>query len=949
MRCQDSRVPLIRALPRLVHLTPVLIGLVVASPAEGQWPIKEFEVLNVEPLRDLSSGGNAVAEYLDDLIVELARISPWDFEAHGGRTVPLDPDTKAKLEDHLSKTAYLLESWGFPAPRLQPVVETEDGRKAYRVFLVSGLGEDAGNYHHPICWRTRLGVLDHESGAEAIIRLDAEDVLSSMGTGSGIRGPGALKVLSHELFHAVEWATPFYEGAACEGVVGGWITEGAADAIGYDVVRTLGIAGQDDSDAWGARSYSRPLALPSAYDTEAMKNYRYTTSSFWRYLAEFEAIGRAPGPAPGPVDYHSLSSFLSGKPAARDCVEAGDPCDAELEYLHEWLSTHYPGDGLRDIYPRFVGVFAQYGAHRLSAALGGETPEDRNLLWNNWGFRSGCEWVELKNAPDGLRQEGVFSLRDVAAECWEIRPQSFGHPVAVEIEVRGERREGMLRQLLGVDARGGSASSGGVTVDTAFVVPDHRGGFRSLWVLPFEDGAATPFLLANVAKTPWLTRPLQDLTITFTALEPFATITSINSTPGPSGADVDQPTEVRFDRGLQGVVTDVADLYPHDPGLAEPCILRVQGLSNSDGDQLAFGMDLEGPISPSEYPVANGSQVEYQGRDPWPPGMPVVHFGLGPGNPLSGGAYQAFLGTAGTLTLTSVSGRFVQGILDVSGENRLAKRIAMGDPPPPVYVPNATIRVEFGLVMRDPGDPVNDSGVVGCLMSGGGGGRSTPGSTGPVSGPASGPPSDTAPSSKDPSDESGDTRSGGAGGAPVAGGGGSGPDSADAPADEAESAGRPSEAAGNALGPGETRWVSVRAEGRPDLSFRGSDLDGSAGAQFSCFGTAGPASVSLFNSASGQTATLGMNVVTTAGIAEGATGTFRIDQVQFIVGGGSLDWQGPVNLEISRQNASKDPGARRVMGRIVGLSVVDRETRAVIPIEAEFDVNAACAPFGRTD
>jgi len=38
---------------------------------------------------------------------------------------------------------------------------------------------------------------------------------------------------------------------------------------------------------------------------------------------------------------------------------------------------------------------------------------------------------------------------------------------------------------------------------------------------------------------------------------------------------------------------------------------------------------------------------------------------------------------------------------------------------------------------------------------------------------------------------------------------------------------------------------------------------------------------------------------------------------------------------------------RRVAGQILGLSVADRESGALMPVDAEFDINAACAPFGR--
>jgi hypothetical protein len=137
----------------------------------------------------------------------------------------------------------------------------------------------------------------------------------------------------------------------------------------------------------------------------------------------------------------------------------------------------------------------------------------------------------------------------------------------------------------------------------------------------------------------------------------------------------------------------------------------------------------------------------------------------------------------------------------------------------------------------------------------------------------------------------------------------------------------------------------MQAEGRPDLSFSGSDVNGSASVAFSCFGTAG-AHVTLYRGESVQTAELGLDAITYTGIAEGATGSYRIDQAAFVVGADVWNTRGSATLEISRHDASSDPAARRVAGRIVGLNIVNPDGPD-IPIEAEFDVNAACTPFER--
>jgi hypothetical protein len=472
-----------------------------------------------------------------------------------------------------------------------------------------------------------------------------------------------------------------------------------------------------------------------------------------------------------------------------------------------------------------------------------------------------------------------------------------------------------------------------VSVQEAIVeVNQMTGEPRARFMFPFHNGEQTPFLLVNVAHDAQTTTPIENMPIRFTVVRSYATITSMT---GPSGADVDQPLGMVFDNVTPGVLIDAAiTRYNYDPRLTEPCVLRKLGLSNARGDGLSFMLDHEGPIGPGEYPVADATQHRYP--DPLPPGQVSAAFVLGFLNQPPAQQLQQFVGVAGTLTVQSVSGLLVTGVLDVVGENKRAKLIRQGlEEPPANYLPGAVIRVEFGLVMHDPGDPVNNSAAYDCLSSEASESQAATGSA-PTSGRPGG-------SESDPARDAGGTSSDGARGnaqddSPQSGTEATFPDSAAGPV-------RPSKADVASLGPGEARWILVEAEGRSDLSFYGSDVDGSAGAAFSCYGADNPALLSLFKGASAQTAELGLSVITAAGIPEGATGAYRIDQATYLFGGGTLSWRGPASLELSRHDASTDPGARRIVGRIVGLSVLDHQTRAPIPIRAEFDVNAACAPF----
>ncbi|MDP2584769.1 MAG: hypothetical protein Q8W47_11895 [Candidatus Palauibacterales bacterium] len=905
-------------------LIVVLALLIVSGTLRAQWSTKDFQALNVEPAGEVPLG--AFVTLLRQADIDLD--NPFDLDLW--RTVPLSATTRLALETYLHDVAVRLEEWGFPEPALEPVVELDGGRRVYRVYLVRDIPYEGAT---PSGEYIPLGCLPSN---EPVLLLDADEILDESGavTASG------LSTIGHELFHAVQGGAPFFGRSltSCEDV-GHWILEGQAEAVGWDLVRTLRPVdvSSEGMDVWGPRSYSKRLPVPRRDLSVQGGGSAYETASFWRYLAEYRALGHPPGPEVSPVDYSYMAAMLKRGPVRRDCHDSGDSCASELRWLDLGLQTTL-GMTLRRLYPRFLDALGLYGERRAGNQEAWEEAVF-NLPHRDQG--PGCEHVYLTPDPERrVVHDVVARFEKVAAECWSVFVEGFEDDVTVEVEVKGPPGATALSDLAAVVA------GPPIEVDTAVVrVDPGTGQPRVTWWTEVPQAQARLFILTNVAPDPVRTTEMTNLPITFTAVEPFAEITSITSSPGPSGADVDRPLEVRFDKGLQGVVSDAATMGRYDPALAEPCMLRVPGLSNAAGDGLSFGMDHEGPIGPGVYPVADHRRIGI--REPLPAGRVDAVFRLGFLNQPPAEQLQEFVSTAGTLTLELVSGRFVVGTLEVVGENSRARDIALGRKEPPAnYLPNAVIRVEFGLLMSDPGEPVRNSGARDCLtsispgpqtVSGNGGGPAEPiqpgaddpDDPGPPDAPdASAPPgASLAPSTDEPEEPGAD------------------------PSTDARAAsgadGRPSDAATAALGPGKARWVSVRVKGRPDLSFRGSDLDGSAGAEFGCFGTAGPASLGLHPGPSGRTASLGLMVISSPGIAEGATGSFPLDQVLYVVGGGTLGWRGPATLEIRRHEASTDRGSRRLAGRILGLSVIDRATGARLPVDAGFDVNAACAPFGR--
>jgi len=712
----------------------------------------------------------------------------------------------------------------------------------------------------------------------------------------------------HELFHAVQFGYPGVGKAADSDWVD-WILEGTAEHVARAVGRPVGLS--VGGSAW-FRTYDRPLHSPPTEDPDdpTFEAWAYGSWEFFDFLGDYLDSDQG-------IQY-LVSLFQNLAPGQNNGLEA-----VEVAVQHE------SGRGLYEAFPEFVARRLIYPCYfrDLGTWKGGDCADGPD---NEYRF-------EL-TVPDTVRHLD-HTVPPVAANGYLVRLEiPEGNHGLLTIRVPRGADDEYLHLVVDDERRDASGIVG------------HRNEYTT--VLP---GGPHEFFvrLANVPRDLSDADPAAGLDfsaddpapIEFMVVEPFAEITSITSSPGPSGADVDQPLEVRFDKGLQGVVSDAATMGRYDPALAQPCMLRVPGLSNAAGDGLWFGMDHEGPIGPGVYPVADHRRIGI--RDPVPAGRVDAVFRLGFLNQPPAEQLQEFVGTAGSLTMKVVSGRFVLGTLEVVGENSRAKDIALGRKEPPAnYLPNAVIRVEFGLLMSDPGEPVRNSGARDCLTS------ISPGPQA-VSGNGGGPVEPTQPGADapdDPGPPDAPDASGAGGAAPTPST--AEPEEPGAPpstegSDASGTGARPSEAATATLSPGKARWVSVRVKGRPDLSFQGSDLDGSAGAELSCFGTAGPASLSLHPGPSGQTASLGLMVISSPGIAEGATGSFPLDQVLYVVGGGTLGWRGPATLEIRRHEASTDRGSRRLAGRILGLSVIDRATGARLPVDAEFDVNAACAPFGR--
>jgi len=262
---------------------PVAVILLLLAPSRVMaepWPIKHFEVVNVEPGGQVDTGGRA-GEMLGALARALRKTGLMDPDIPSLKIGTLPPATKKDIEQVFRDAAIQMEQWGFSPPALEPVVTTPDGVKRYRIYLVTGLGVD-GRYH--------LNPCNTPFRDERVILLDAKDVIKNEAL--SLEG---VYVALHELFHAMQYGSPFFSNCS-ENTVGSWITEGQADAVSWSITSNLResayravLEGFDDhhnrSLIWGQRRYSNRLPFAE------ISQPTYRTSSLWRFLSEVDASG----------------------------------------------------------------------------------------------------------------------------------------------------------------------------------------------------------------------------------------------------------------------------------------------------------------------------------------------------------------------------------------------------------------------------------------------------------------------------------------------------------------------------------------------------------------------------------------------------------------------------------------------------------------------------------
>lgn len=481
---------------RFALLVLALVQLMLVSlPTQGveAWPTSRFKVFTGNPF----VGSNQVDE--------LIGFDPLEFEDLFGP----GPEAVAEIEKALSEAALWYQKNGLPPPRLEPLINTENGL-AYQVYICSeewdnALTTVASNILQNVAnVRLRWGqCVSNSSGSYArdcgndptrtkFIVINSEKSLDE----SGNLTASAYQTLAHELMHAITANTKFgQQSQSC--FVGHWMTEGIPDAISFDLADELWQSRyfQDNSDnallkRYGYRPYS--VYLPESREwagapgTTKKIDFKYTASSFWRYLSDLNrgwkdllvnAQGNGlldstlPDTAAGSIDHQDWKS--------------------EVIWLNKALKAKFNRD-LHTVYGYFVNNlafrFPPFKNYR------GKPPVEVLPQWAEKIFGP-CEVVDLSSAT---YQSISVSIRKLASAC--IWVESMGIPGLVQVSFQTASDDLSFLKSISIGMAGTMLISEAAPIAPSPVAPTL---YLASWKDYPQDGSKrTLYVVSNVAQEP---------------------------------------------------------------------------------------------------------------------------------------------------------------------------------------------------------------------------------------------------------------------------------------------------------------------------------------------------------------------------------------------------------------------------------------------------------------
>jgi hypothetical protein len=556
----------------------VLITLLVnasSTSAAQSWPTTRFKVYVGNP-------------YTGNVMYELFGSYDWiEFEDF----FETPPDAVvAEVERAFGESASWYKRLGFPAPDLEPLIETEQGL-AYRVYLCdyeadqrmwnwvvdnlpgnwsgfslgsldqvewSMCGVDRNNSNHVssglyigpcegVDYRTRIMVINRSKS------FDANGNLTETGH----------QTIAHELMHSIMSNTAFSRSnRKCHhpNKPDRWITEGIPDAIAYDIAEELWenryyiprTDGNSVAKRHGYRPYfqrlpqDRDLQIPG-YAAGSMAQGHYGTSSFWRFVADSYARGwqvlltEKAGGAPGLLDI--------------PLPDTNTDWTDEVRWLDQGLRGKF-NLGLKEIYGLFVSNFALRPAP--FSRYEGKPAEDNIEHWAGILFDE-CEKLDLSSSG---RQDFTLKLKGLASACVWVEPT--GAPGMVQISfIAGHDDLGLLESI--------SIGRAGTTLlsraSPIAHTPDAPTQYTAAWRDYPQDGSErTLYLFSNVAKDPAMTKQRE---LTFTAVLPGNNNSARATVPLPPRAapPPQQPSYQRHAKRLSRQKADTAKMVQQQMNL----------------------------------------------------------------------------------------------------------------------------------------------------------------------------------------------------------------------------------------------------------------------------------------------------------------------------------------------------------------------------------------------
>ncbi|RLQ20508.1 hypothetical protein DWB85_17310 [Seongchinamella sediminis] len=435
---------------------------------------------------------------------------------------PVDDEVAKDIERAFNEAAVWYQQRGFPPPLLEPIVDTDDG-PAYRVYVCSykweqqlwdRITEATGTT------RTSLVTADQIEwsrcgGNEENDDLNAGAYVSDCNVGSRKRviyinrdvAIGAdnrltelgYQTLAHELLHAIIPNTVFGKSELYCGAYS-WITEGIADALGWDIAEELWAhryrPSTQDSDlvkSWGYRPYFEPLpqngklSIPGL-PAKVKLNAGYASSSFWRFVADAYPKGWNIMVAAG----------RRGPPGLLDLPLSGPGWRAEVDWLDQGLRARF-NYGLDAIYGSFAGHFV----HSVPpyARYKGKGAESQAVMdhWTNLLYEQ-CASVDLSS---GRPQKVSLDIAELGARCLWVEPT--GKAGAVQVTFQAAHDDLGLLQDVWISRPGTTLL---VRASSTGELPNGSPRYISSWKdFPQEGSERTLYVISNVARKPSESKP----------------------------------------------------------------------------------------------------------------------------------------------------------------------------------------------------------------------------------------------------------------------------------------------------------------------------------------------------------------------------------------------------------------------------------------------------------